>query len=131
MMIIYHAVVHKDEDSAWGVHFPDLPGCFSAADDLADVQANASEAVALYLEGEKAPKPSTIEKIRDMAADDLADGAFLLAVPYVYVSKRPQRINISIDRGVLDAIDAAATSRKLTRSAFLTEAARNEIEGRR
>jgi predicted RNase H-like HicB family nuclease len=131
MMIIYHAVVHKDEDSAWGVHFPDLPGCFSAADDLADVQANASEAVALYLEGEKAPKPSTIEKIRDMAADDLADGAFLLAVPYVYVRNRPQRINISIDRGVLDAIDAAATSRKLTRSAFLTEAARNEIEGRR
>jgi predicted RNase H-like HicB family nuclease len=131
MMIIYHAVVHKDEDSAWGVHFPDLPGCFSAAGDLADVQANASEAVALYLEGEKAPKPSTIEKIRDMAADDLDDGAFLLAVPYVYVSNRPQRINISIDRGVLDAIDAAATSRKLTRSAFLTEAARNEIEGRR
>ena len=131
MMIIYHAVVHKDEDSAWGVHFPDLPGCFSAADDLADVQANASEAVALYLEGEKAPKPSTIEKIRDMAADDLADGAFLLAVPYVYVSNRPQRINLSIDRGVLDAIDAAATSRKGTRSAVLTEAARNEIEGRR
>ena len=130
MMIVYHAVVHKDEDSAWGVHFPDLPGCFSAADDLADVQANASAAVMLYLEGEKAPEPSAIEKIRDMAADDLAEGAFLLAVPYVYVSNRPQRINISIDRGVLDAIDAAATSRKLTRSAFLTEAARNEIEGR-
>ncbi|WP_432814617.1 type II toxin-antitoxin system HicB family antitoxin [Sphingorhabdus sp.] len=130
MMIVYHAVVHKDEDSAWGVHFPDLPGCFSAADDLADVQANASAAVMLYLEGEKAPEPSAIEKIRDMAADDLAEGAFLLAVPYVYVSNRPQRINISIDRGVLDAIDAAASSRKLTRSAFLTEAARNEIEGR-
>jgi predicted RNase H-like HicB family nuclease len=130
MMIVYHAVVHKDESSAWGVHFPDLPGCFSAADDLADVQANASEAVMLYLEGEKAPEPSAIEKIRDMAADDLAEGAFLLAVPYVYVSNRPQRINISIDRGVLDAIDAAATARKLTRSAFLTEAARNEIEGR-
>ena len=129
-MIVYHAVVHKDEDSAWGVHFPDLPGCFSAADDLADVQANASAAVMLYLEGEKAPEPSAIEKIRDMAADDLAEGAFLLAVPYVYVSNRPQRINISIDRGVLDAIDAAAASRKLTRSAFLTEAARNEIEGR-
>jgi predicted RNase H-like HicB family nuclease len=130
MMIVYHAVVHKDEDSAWGVHFPDLPGCFSAADDLADVQANASAAVMLYLEGEKAPEPSAIEKIRDMVADDLAEGAFLLAVPYVYVSNRPQRINISIDRGVLDAIDAAATARKLTRSAFLTEAARNEIEGR-
>jgi predicted RNase H-like HicB family nuclease len=129
-MIVYHAVVHKDQDSAWGVHFPDLPGCFSAADELDDVQANASEAVMLYLEGEKAPKPSAIEKIRSMAADDLAEGGFLLAVPYVYTSNRPQRINISIDRGILDAIDAAASSRKLTRSAFLTEAARNEIEGR-
>ena len=89
-MIIYHAVVHKDEESAWGVHFPDLPGCFSAADALDDVQANASEAVMLYLEGEKAPKPSPIEKIRTMVADDLAEGAFLLAVPYVYNRNRPQ-----------------------------------------
>ena len=62
-MIVYHAIVHKDEDSAWGVHFPDLPGCFSAADELVDVQANASEAVTLYLEGEKPPKPSAIERI--------------------------------------------------------------------
>ncbi len=129
-MIVYHAVVHKEEDSAWGVHFPDLPGCFSAADELDEVQANASEAVTLYLEGEQPPEPSPIEKIREMAADDLAEGAFLLAVPYVYTANRPQRINISIDRGVLDAIDAAAALRKLTRSAFLTEAARNEIEGR-
>jgi predicted RNase H-like HicB family nuclease len=129
-MIVYHAIVHKDEDSAWGVQFPDLPGCFSAADELDDVLANACEAVELYLEGEKAPKPSSIEKIRASAAADLAEGAFLLAVPYVYTANRPQRINISIDRGILDAIDAAATSRKLTRSAFLTEAARNEIEGR-
>jgi predicted RNase H-like HicB family nuclease len=129
-MIIYHAIVHKDEDSAWGVQFPDLPGCFSAADELEDVQANASEAVGLYLEGEKAPKPSSIEAIRAIAADDLAEGAFLLAVPYLSSYNRPQRINISIDRGILDAIDAAAATRKLTRSAFLAEAARNEIEGR-
>ena len=129
-MIVYHAIVHKDENSAWGVHFPDLPGCFSAADTLDDVQANACEAVELYLEGERAPEPSPIENIRAMAAGDLADGAFLLAVPYVYTANRSQRINISIDRGILDAIDAAAAARKLTRSAFLTEAARNEIEGR-
>jgi hypothetical protein len=33
-MKYFYAVVHKDEGSAFGVHFPDLPGCFSAADDL-------------------------------------------------------------------------------------------------
>jgi predicted RNase H-like HicB family nuclease len=129
-MMIYHAVVHKDEDSAWGVHFPDLPGCFSAADELDDVLANASEAVGFYLEGEKPPKPSSLEAIRLAAAEDLVEGAFLLAVPFLSSYNRPQRINISIDRGMLDAIDTAATSRKLTRSAFLAEAARNEIEGR-
>lgn len=129
-MIVYHAIVHKEDDSAWGVQFPDLPGCFSAADELDNVLANASEAVSLYLEGETAPRPSSIEAIRELAADDLANGAFLLAVPYVSSYNRPQRINISIDQGMLDAIDMAAASRKLTRSAFLAEAARNEIEGR-
>lgn len=128
-MKIYHAIVHKDEDSAWGVQFPDLPGCFSAADELDDILANASEAVSLYLEGEKSPQPSSIEAIRKLAADDLAEGAFLLAVPFLSSYNRPQRINISIDQGMLDAIDAAASMRKLTRSAFLAEAARNEIAG--
>lgn len=129
-MIVYHAVVHKDEDSAWGVHFPDLPGCFSAADELDDMLANASEAVGLYLEGGKPPKPSSIESIRKLATADLAEGAFLLAVPYLSSNSRPTRVNISLERGMLDAIDMAAASRKLTRSAFLAEAARNEIEGR-
>jgi metal-responsive CopG/Arc/MetJ family transcriptional regulator len=41
------------------------------------------------------------------------------------------RVNISIDRATLAAIDMAAGQRRLTRSAFLAEAARNEIEGRR
>jgi predicted RNase H-like HicB family nuclease len=129
-MIVYHAIVQKDQDSAWGVQFPDLPGCFSAADELDDVLANASEAVSLYLEGEKPPKPSSIEAIRAMVTDDLAEGAFLLAVPYLTSNSRPTRVNISLDRGMLDAIDMAAANRKLTRSAFLAEAARNEIEGR-
>lgn len=35
-----------------------------------------------------------------------------------------------MDRGMLDAIDQAAALRNLTRSAFIAEAARNEIEGR-
>jgi predicted RNase H-like HicB family nuclease len=36
-MQYYHGVVHKDVDSAFGVSFPDLKGCFSAADDLESV----------------------------------------------------------------------------------------------
>ena len=76
-MIVYHAIVHKEDDSAWGVQFPDLPGCFSAADELDDVLANACEAVSLYLEGQKATKPSSIEAIRAIVAEDLAEGGIL------------------------------------------------------
>lgn len=131
-MRYYHAIVHKDGDSAFGVHFPDLPGCFSAADRIEDVIPNAIEALSLWFEdGEADIDPRSVEAIRAAAEDDLAEGAFLVMVPWIGRSSGPARVNISIDRAMLEAIDAAAAMRKLTRSAFLAEAARNEIEGRR
>lgn len=130
-MRYFHAVVHKDEDSAFGVHFPDLPGCFSAADRIEDVIPNAVEALSLWFEDAPMVAPSPVETIRARAADDLAEGAFLVMVPWIGRNSKPARVNISIDRAMLDAIDAAAAMRRLTRSAFLAEAARNEIEGRR
>ena len=39
-----------DEATAYGVVFPDLPGCFSAGDTLGDALANAREAAAAWLE---------------------------------------------------------------------------------
>jgi predicted RNase H-like HicB family nuclease len=131
-MRYYHAVVHKDEGSAFGVHFPDLPGCFSAADVMEDIIPNATEALALWFEDEDAcVAPRTVEAVRAEAAADLAEGAFLVMVPWIGRSSGPARVNISLDRSMLAAIDSAAGLRKLTRSAFLAEAARNEIEGRR
>lgn len=127
----YHAVVHKDEDSAFGVQFPDLPGCFSAADEIDDVIPNAIEALSLWFEDEDEVEPRPVEAIRAEAADDLAEGAFLVMVPWIGRNSKPARVNISLDKAMLDAIDAAASMRRLTRSAFLAEAARNEIEGRR
>jgi len=129
-MKYFYAVVHKDADSAYGVHFPDLPGCFSAADDLDDVLPNAIEAMELWLEDQPEPDASRVADIRERAAADLAEGAFLMAVPRMTVSGKVARVNVSLDMGTLAAIDAAAGARKLTRSAFLAEAARNEIQGR-
>lgn len=130
-MRYYHAIVHKDEGSAFGVEFPDLPGCFSAADDAEDVIPNAVEALSLWFEDQDEVEPSPVEKVRADAADDLAEGAFLVMVPWIGRNSKPARVNISLDRAMLDAIDSAAAMRRLTRSAFLAEAARNEIEGRR
>jgi predicted RNase H-like HicB family nuclease len=131
-MNYYYAVVHKDADSAFGVHFPDLPGCFSAADDEEALVPNACEALELWFEdAECISPPRGLDAIRVAAADDLAAGAFLIAVPHIRRTGRQVRANISMDRGMLDAIDRAAAERHLTRSAFLADAARNEIEQRR
>ncbi len=129
-MKYFYALVHKDADSAFGVSFPDLPGCFSAADRQEDVLANAVEALELWFEDADAVDPRPVDQVREATKAELADGAFLLAVPHIVSANKLMRINLSLDRGMLEAIDQAAALRKLTRSAFMTEAARNEIEGR-
>jgi len=128
-MKTFIALVHKEADSAWGVSFPDLPGCFSAADTLEDVLPNACEALELWFEDAGDIVPRSMEQVRAEVAEDLAAGAFLLAVPRVTRNHQTVRVNLSIDRGILEAIDTAAAARKLTRSAFIAEAARNEIQG--
>ncbi len=128
----YIALVHKDADSAYGLSFPDLPGCFSAADDHDDIIANALEALELYGEGcAELPPASDIATLTGDAeiAKELATGAFLISIPYIRNIGKSARVNITLDKGLLAAIDAAATQRKLTRSAFIAQAANREITG--
>ncbi len=129
-MQYFYAIVHKDEGSAFGVHFPDLAGCYSAADAIEDVLPNACEALELWFEDAEPVVPQRLDEIRALAAEDVADGAFIVAVPLIRRTGKQVRANISLDRGMLDAIDRAAAERNLTRSAFLADAARNEIEMR-
>lgn len=71
-----------------------------------------------------------LDQAQAAVADELAAGAFLVAVPHIANDHHVVRANISLDRGILDAIDKAASERSLTRSAFIAQAARNEIERR-
>ena len=127
-MKYFYAVVHKDADSAFGVEFPDLPGCFSAADDLENILPNACEALELWFEDAAAVVPMRLDQVQAQVAKELAAGAFIVAVPWIRQTGRIVRANISLDRGMLDAIDKAAAERSLTRSAFLADAARKVIE---
>ena len=130
-MNYFYAIVHKDEDSAFGVEFPDLPGCFSAADTVEGIVPKACEALDLWFDDQPDVAPRPLEEIRAIAAQALREGAFIVAVPRIVRGGKQERVNVSLDRGMLDAIDRAATERNLTRSAFLAQAALNEIEGRR
>ncbi len=127
-MQYFYALVHKDPESAFGVEFPDLPGCFSAADELGSVLSNACEALELWFEDVPEVTPLRLDQIQALVAERLAEGAFIIAVPYIRQMGRIVRANISLDRGMLDAIDKAAAERSLTRSAFLADAARKVIE---
>lgn len=124
----YWAIVHHDEGSAYGVSFPDVPDCFAAADEAEELMANAIAALDDYFaEGSEAPAPRPLEAVRKQYADDLANGAYLMQVPLIQRSTKVVRANISIERGLLEAIDAAAERTGLNRSAFLAHAARREI----
>jgi predicted RNase H-like HicB family nuclease len=122
---------------AYGVVAPDLPGCTSAGATTDEALRNAVEAVRLWAEdaidnGEALPSPRTVEALRaePEVAAALAEGAALAIVPLLLDSGRAVRANLSLDAGLLAAIDAAAQAHGLTRSAFLASAAREKIEGR-
>ena len=127
MMDIFVALVRKDAESAYGIEFPDVPGCFSAADSADEIISNASEALELWFEGKSLIKPSDPSDIIVQVHEALEGGAFLIGVPFVRNTGKVVRVNVSIDQGVLDAIDQASKERGLTRSSFLAQASRNEI----
>jgi predicted RNase H-like HicB family nuclease len=45
----YLGVVEKDLESAYGIWFPDMPGCFPAADELDDLPRVAEEALRQHI----------------------------------------------------------------------------------
>ena len=62
--MIEYTVIYERGQTNWGSYVPDLPGCVSIGDTLAEVQENIKEAIALYLEvlkedGQPIPEPST------------------------------------------------------------------------
>ena len=122
---------------AYGVVVPDLPGCTSAGSTTDAALRNAVDAVRLWVadamdDGEALPPSRSVEELRadpEIAAA-LAEGAALAVVPLLLDAGRTVRANLSLDAGLLDAIDEAAKAHGLTRSAFLASAAREKIEGR-
>jgi predicted RNase H-like HicB family nuclease len=129
----YIAFVHKEPDSCYGVSFPDVLGCTSAGDSLDEAIANAIDALSGHVrlmesEGENVPPPRNIDQIK--ADPDFAEDikeAILATVPLLRDRGSTTRINVSLDLGLLEAIDGLAKQRSQTRSAFLASAARREL----
>lgn len=129
----YVALVHKDKDSSYGVSFPDFPGCVSAGNTVDEAVANAVEALAFHVQGLEAdgdpvPSPRSIEAVRnDKSLRSVLSDATFTYIPLIQDRGSARRINVSLDPGLIEAIDEAAKDRGMTRSAFLSSAARREL----
>ncbi|TPI31332.1 ribbon-helix-helix protein, CopG family [Mesorhizobium sp. B3-2-1] len=123
-------------DDVWGVRIPDLPGCHGGGANPEEAIADATSAVREWVEARLA-KSASLPKARTLAdllrADEIdsSAGESAVMIPVLIDSGRPVRANLSLDAGLLAAIDAEASRRGLTRSAFIASAAREKIEGHR
>ncbi len=126
----YYVGVLDGRGDVWGVRFPDIPGCVGggqtpeaaivdAAEALRDVLAHKRE------RGFSAPRPSILSDI--VASGEIGEGESAVMIPLLLDSGRTVRANVTFDAALLDAIDAAAKERGLSRSAFLASAAREKI----
>ena len=134
-MTRYLALVDGD-GGAFGVRIPDFPGCHGGGSSIEKAVEDATTALRefaadMVTDGDPIPAPRSWD---DNKSDMDASGepwGIAVYIPLLLDKARPVRANISIDAGLLDAIDTAAEERGLTRSAFLASAARDKITGDR
>lgn len=120
----------------WGVRVPDLQGCHGGGASpeaaITDAISAAREwAEATLAAGRRLPAARSVADLLTAGEIDTAAGESAVMVPLVVDLGRPVRANLSIDAGLLSAIDAEAARRGLTRSAFIAGAAREKIESQR
>jgi predicted RNase H-like HicB family nuclease len=119
---------------AYGVVFPDLPGCTAMADTLDRAMASAAAALGNWINtvessGNPVPAARTAEALRGDpdVSEALSEGASLAAILVVRSTGKPVRANLSLDEGIVSAIDAAARTRGITRSAMVEMLARQHL----
>ena len=125
----------SNKKNAWGVVFPDLPGCFSAGDNYEDAIKNAHEALAFHIRnmkenGEPIPEPRSLEKIKAEWEDwqewkDNYD--FIVASITLLLTYKTEKVLISMESDLIARIDRVAKNR----SAFIAAAARLALEGKK
>lgn len=123
----YSVLVHKEDDPEYGVTIPDIPGCFTLGETIEQAIQKVQEAVELYYEGEDLDAPPEASNIDDLMKDsDLyTEGGFwvLADIDFSFISNETVRVNITVPKYKLAAIDRKAARSRKSRSAFLIEAA--------
>jgi predicted RNase H-like HicB family nuclease len=131
----YYVGILDGAKDAWGIRMPDVPGCHGGG---ATPEAAIADAISALREfaSHQAAKGIALKyprRVQAVIADkasgfDAAAGESIVMVPLILDRGRPVKANISLDAGLLEAIDDEAVRRGLTRSGFLASAALATIE---
>lgn len=129
----YPAILEPTKDG-YSVYFPDLPGAITTGDNYEEAIFNAEECLSFHLHGmltdkEPIPEPSHMAKIlKKLDKHDIA----ALIHPDIFAVKARQddkaiRINITVPKSLLEAIDHRAKQLGIDRSKLLQKAAKEII----
>ena len=129
------AIEAGDEDHAFGVIVPDIPGCFSAGDTLDEAFSNVKEAIIGHLEllvdmDEEIPMPTSIENHRhnpDFTDYDMFFG--VVEVDITHLLGKSEKINVTLPSRLIRKIDdfVATHPEYKNRSNFLARVATDKI----
>ncbi|MFC0266506.1 type II toxin-antitoxin system HicB family antitoxin [Kushneria aurantia] len=132
-MLFPIAIERGDEDHAYGVAVPDLPGCFSAGGTFEEALANVREAIDGWLtvaveHGDPIPEATNIEN----HVDDPDYAGWIWAIVDIDVTPylgKSHKINVTLPDLLLKQIDdfVATHASDRTRSGFLSRVAMQEL----
>jgi predicted RNase H-like HicB family nuclease len=119
------AIETGDETKAFGVVVPDLPGCYSAGDDLDSAIAGAEEAATAWIDaaldaGEAIPMPSHLDDLRNKPS--FSGWVFgVITIDPALLDDSVERVNITLPRRVLLRLDALAKAAGESRSGYVAQ----------
>lgn len=135
MIMLYPVAIEKgDQDHAFGVVVPDIAGCFSAGDTMAEALEQVKFAIEMHLEllaeqGELPPEAKTI----DHYYNDEQYAGWIWGVVDIDVTPymgKASKINITLPSLLISKIEAFTKDNPSykSRSTFLQIAALNEMK---
>ena len=115
----------------WGVRIPGIDGCVGGGATPEAAIADVTQALRHVLAHKQSsgipfPEASTIAAI--LQKEKPAKSESTVIIPVVLDAGRSVRANLTMDAGLLEAIDTAATRAGITRSAFIANASREKLE---
>lgn len=124
----YPAIFTPEEDGGYSVRFPDLEGCFTCGDDMADALFMAEDALALVLygyerDGRMIPVPSQAESLK------LDSGEFVNIVACDTLEYRKRFNNKSVRKAITipEWLNEIANTMDINFSQVLQEALKQKL----